>query len=295
MSRGEPLVAAPVTRNKKPATTGERLGREVAWIKFDKDLVDDPRVLRAADALLERYTVSVERTKGDGFSVGTDLTEAEASRLWRNAVTGALVTLWVYADTHILDGDELRLSFDAIDRMVGIDGFCSLIGPEWIEETNFGCTVRLPGYCAKNGLLSKEKRRADNAERQRRYRERHNAESNAVTSNDVTPLDQDLDQDLKKKKNTVRHSPDVLSILKFLNEKTGRNYQPVRANTELILARLKDGASPDDCRAVIAKKCREWAGDPKMSFYLRPATLFNRTKFAQYQGELSAPEREVAL
>ena len=262
----------------------------MAWIKFDKDLVDDPRVLRAADALLERYTVSIERTKGDGFSVGTDLTEAEAARLWRNAVTGALVTLWVYADTHILDGDELRLSFDAIDRMVGIEGFCSLIGPEWIEETNYGCTVRLPGYCAKNGLLSKEKRRADNAERQRRYRLRHNAESNGVTSNDVTPLDQDLDLDLKKRKNNVGQKPDAMRVLNFLNEKTGRNYKPGQANLELILARLKEGATVDDCRAVIAKKCREWAGDEKMDQYLRPATLFNRTKFAQYQGELGAPE-----
>jgi uncharacterized phage protein (TIGR02220 family) len=269
----------------------------VAWIKFDKDLVDDPRVLRAADALLERYTVSIERTKGEGFSVGTDLTEAEASRLWRNAVTGALVTLWVYADTHILDGDELRLSFDAIDRMVGIEGFCSLLGPEWIEETNYGCTVRLPGYCAKNGLLSKEKRRADNAERQRRYRERHNAERNGVTSNDVTRLDLDQDLDHKKKKSNVGQKPDALRVLSFLNEKTGRNYEPVDANVKPIAARLREGASVDDLRAVVAKKCREWAGDPKMDIYLRPKTLFNATNFANYKGELGAPEpaQKVAM
>ena len=40
---------------------------------------------------------------------------------------------------------------------------------------------------------------------------------------------------------------------------------------------------------VIAKKVREWGADPKMSTYLRPATLFNATKFAQYQGELVVP------
>jgi uncharacterized phage protein (TIGR02220 family) len=75
-------------------------------------------------------------------------------------------------------------------------------------------------------------------------------------------------------------------VLGFLNEKTGRNYQPSPANIDLIVARLKDGSTPDELRAVIAKKCREWKGDATMDQYLRPATLFNRTKFAQYQGEL---------
>ena len=77
-------------------------------------------------------------------------------------------------------------------------------------------------------------------------------------------------------------------VLDFLNEKTGKSYQPVRANTDLINARLKEGASVDDLRAVVAKKCREWGADEKMSRYLRPATLFNATKFAQYRGELDA-------
>jgi uncharacterized phage protein (TIGR02220 family) len=78
----------------------------------------------------------------------------------------------------------------------------------------------------------------------------------------------------------------AIEILQFLNLKTGRSYRPVPANLDLIMARLKDGATPDELRQVVAKKCREWATDEKMAEYLRPATLFNRTKFAQYQGEL---------
>ena len=80
--------------------------------------------------------------------------------------------------------------------------------------------------------------------------------------------------------------PDATALLEFLNEKTGRHYKPVKANIEMIAARLRDGATVAECQQVIAKKCREWAGDEKMNIYLRPATLFNRTKFAQYQGEL---------
>lgn len=76
-------------------------------------------------------------------------------------------------------------------------------------------------------------------------------------------------------------------ILDFLNAKVGRSYQAVDANVDLIVARLKEGATATQCRQVIAKKSREWIGDEKMAEFLRPATLFNKTKFAQYVGELT--------
>jgi uncharacterized phage protein (TIGR02220 family) len=77
-------------------------------------------------------------------------------------------------------------------------------------------------------------------------------------------------------------------ILFFLNAKTGRTYRPGAVNLEMIASRLAEGATLQDCKCVIAKKAREWQGDEKMEPYLRPATLFNRTKFAQYVGELGA-------
>lgn len=90
-----------------------------------------------------------------------------------------------------------------------------------------------------------------------------------------------------KTSTTLSGRPDVAKrVLQFLNDKTGRHYKPVKANIEMIVARLNDGATEIELNQVVAKKCREWAGDEKMAIYLRPATLFNRTKFAQYQGEL---------
>lgn len=130
--------------------------------------------------------------------------------------------------------------------------------------------------------------------------------SNAKATNVQRPLnDRATNQEPRtknqepKNKDIVGQKPDASArringfaqpakeILAFLNEKTGRNYEPVPANLELIAARLKDGVSAEDLRAVVAKKCREWLGDERMTQYLRPATLFNRTKFAQYQGELT--------
>lgn len=93
-------------------------------------------------------------------------------------------------------------------------------------------------------------------------------------------------------------SQEVLEILSFLNESAGRNYRSVKANTELIEARLRDGATPEEIKNVIHAKCAEWQCNEKMWRFLRPATLFNRTKFAQYQGEIGAnmtkPQRTVA-
>ena len=80
------------------------------------------------------------------------------------------------------------------------------------------------------------------------------------------------------------------SILSFLNEKAGRNFEDVQANLDPIISRMKEGYTSAQLHQVIAKKCREWLPDEKMRQYLRPATLFNRTKFANYAGELIKQE-----
>lgn len=74
-------------------------------------------------------------------------------------------------------------------------------------------------------------------------------------------------------------------ILAYLNEKTSKNFKPVKANLSLITARLSE-ATVDECRAVIDAKVHEWQNDPKMCGYLRPETLFGAVKFAGYLGQL---------
>jgi uncharacterized phage protein (TIGR02220 family) len=81
---------------------------------------------------------------------------------------------------------------------------------------------------------------------------------------------------------------DAAEVLEHLNVKVGKHFQPVAANTDLIRNRLREGASVADCKAVIDAKHAEWGNDPKMASYLRPATLFNASKFAQYVGQLGA-------
>ena len=84
---------------------------------------------------------------------------------------------------------------------------------------------------------------------------------------------------------------EAVEVLTFLNHKTGRNFQP-RDNLHFIVDRLKAGATVDQCRAIIGLKTAKWQGT-EMAMYLRPATLFNKTKFAQYLGELPASAFEA--
>jgi uncharacterized phage protein (TIGR02220 family) len=75
------------------------------------------------------------------------------------------------------------------------------------------------------------------------------------------------------------------SVLTWLNGKSRRNYRPSPTNLDMIVNRLKDGIADWQLRAIITRKCREWDTD-EMRKYLRPATLFNKTKCEQYLGEL---------
>lgn len=82
--------------------------------------------------------------------------------------------------------------------------------------------------------------------------------------------------------------PQAVEVLDYLNAKAGRSYQPVKANLSMIGARLSEGASVADCKAVIDAKVAQWLNDAKMSEYLRPETLFNATKFASYVGGIAS-------
>jgi uncharacterized phage protein (TIGR02220 family) len=101
----------------------------------------------------------------------------------------------------------------------------------------------------------------------------------------------DLSPQVGKLKEYTRQA---CEILLFLNEKTGRNYRAVGSTLKPIIARLREGFSPDDIRAVVARKCREWQGNEKMEEYLRPKTLFGATNFANYEGALGMPALKVA-
>lgn len=132
-----------------------------------------------------------------------------------------------------------------------------------------------------NARRAKEREESKGVENVDRGRDNAEAEADKTKSTTLSGKPDSVQSSGKKKL-----SESCIEVLNFLNEKTGRNYQPVAANINLIASRIREGATVDQCRQVIAKKCREWRDDPGQEIYLRPKTLFNATNFANYQGEL---------
>ena len=82
---------------------------------------------------------------------------------------------------------------------------------------------------------------------------------------------------------------DARQILEFLNEKAHKNFPESDSNVGIVVARLREGFPADKVRQVVAMKVRQWGADEKMREFLRPATLFARSNFSNYVGELVDP------
>lgn len=76
-----------------------------------------------------------------------------------------------------------------------------------------------------------------------------------------------------------------VGAIMYLNSIAGTKFRPAGKSLELLKARLSEGYSFEDIKSVIDLKCKEWLGT-KMEPYLRPETLFNRTKFSSYVGAI---------
>lgn len=172
-------------------TKGQALS---GWIKVEKDLRDDPRILRMAKGL-RNAQVTQER-------VSTKMAET--------LVLGGLVQFWMYADSHIREDNTLDIGIDEIDELVGIVGFAKLIPVDWLEILEEH-RVKLPGFQEHNG--TEAKKRALTQKRVANYRVRSVTQesSSGVTSSNAPALpDQTrLDQTRPEKKRTAAVPPSV--------------------------------------------------------------------------------------
>ena len=130
------------------------------------------------------------------------------------------------------------------------------------------------------------------------------SETNKGANKDLTKTSQRPNKDLTPNKNDKNdkndkkidiYSRERAEIISYLNEICGTYYKPNTSKSkQLIHARLKEGFSVDDFKAVIYKKAKQWKDDPKMCKYLRPETLFGQ-KFEGYLNEKTAQTFEERL
>lgn len=93
-----------------------------------------------------------------------------------------------------------------------------------------------------------------------------------------------LEEEIKDKKDSDEDVAVFKAVIDYLNEKTGKKFTCGKSNIRHIRARLKEGRTIDDFRHVIDVKCADWLGDQKWSKFLRPETLFG-SKFEGYLNE----------
>jgi len=89
-------------------------------------------------------------------------------------------------------------------------------------------------------------------------------------------------EDIREGSVTEENKAVSRDILAYLNLKAKKKFLFTNKEAlKLINGRLNEGRTLEDFKHVIDVKCQEWLGQP-MAKYLRPATLFNPTKFECY-------------
>lgn len=165
-----------------------------------------------------------------------------------------------------------------------------------IEQLDDGWLIL--NYIAFRDRLSSNPKAVSTRLRVQRHRERYTALRNApsVTSGhsasaSASASDTPIKVETPKSKKPEKcHSAGSRVILHLLNEKSGRHYRETDANLSLIDARLSEpGVELGEVKKMVERQCLRWGADPKMSEYLRPETLFGKTKFDSYYAARLTP------
>ena len=97
----------------------------------------------------------------------------------------------------------------------------------------------------------------------------------------------------KKEHTIVRYHPDTKRALDWLVEKSGRQFRETESNLKFISARLMEpGVTLDGVKKMIERQCGRWIGTDQAE-YLRPETLFNKTKFDAYYSARDLPSQTL--
>jgi hypothetical protein len=129
------------------------------WVKMRTELYRDPKVVLMANVVAQRLAAS-------SCNVTRNVT--------RNAVVGALVTVWGILrhngrrtdDDLVIAKGDLQM-IDDISELPGMGEAMQEV--EWVIRTEGG--LRFPAFFSENNVDPNEDKAAKNAERQRRYRE----------------------------------------------------------------------------------------------------------------------------
>lgn len=84
------------------------------------------------------------------------------------------------------------------------------------------------------------------------------------------------------------------AVLEYLNHLTGRNFRDTESTLTTIKNRLREYKHSHVIKAVIKEKCEQWRYG-EFRIYLRPKTLFARTNFDNYYGEIKKEKMDAII
>lgn len=155
---------------------------------------------------------------GDWIKVRTDLCDCTKVRRIarvlgapRASVVGGVVMLWAMADAHTTNGLLKGLTLADIDDTVGVPGLAAALADplvDWARETDKG--VLLPRWGEHNGKTAKK--RAQDARRQARKRDREGPENVTPTSRSGATdrgEGRDLEQEQSRAEQSSREQRDI--------------------------------------------------------------------------------------
>lgn len=142
-------------------------------------------------------------------------------------------------------------------------------------------------YCRR--MVKDAGKRNQDAIRQQKLRVSrscHARVTHSVTPNEgeddndsVSDFSLGVDKSYEKERGYHEHARVALH---HLNEKSGRHFRETDANLSIISARLREPeVSIDGVKLMVERQCRRWL-NTEQAEYLRPETLFGKSKFDGY-------------
>jgi uncharacterized phage protein (TIGR02220 family) len=192
-----------------------------------------------------------------------------------------MTRLWAHCTTR----ESATISPEDIDDLFGVDGVADAIAQVSLAKNTGRGSLKLAG--GERLLWLKANR--ENGRKGGRPKKKPKNQGVSDAENQV------VSENRKGSENTPAPAPapapaqgddPATQVIAELNRLAGTSYRPsAESNRELVLARLSEGYSLDEVLAVVRDRVSRWKGDEKMAEYLRPGTLFRKSKFADYVGQ----------
>ena len=251
------------------------------WIKMRTDLYRDPKVCMIADLLADGDS-DLARYVNQNMQCDMAVTR----NVMRNVTVGALVSVWgVFRRRGKRVGDDLIVSgcsVFVIDDVADIPGFGEAMqAVGWVVQD--GERIVLPRFFEEFNVDPSEEKKAQNAERQRRYREKHKEESNALRN--VTVASQNNAREEKRREEVNTPQPPTVRLASD-DTRFAEQFWPAypkkvgKPAAEKAWARARINGEFEAVMAALEaqKQSEQWRRD-KGQFIPNPATWINQRRW----------------